>query len=147
MEAIAYGTPTGSFLSSRADPDFLLRSTRQRPRMRLSEKRGASTLPVTRHLTGNLGQSSDLQFAVSRSEVPVHRSSPLCHLDRSEAEWRDLQFPFYPKRLPRFHNFRFELSSRLERAARNGGTCCSTARWHHEVSTSRFPRQTGVGLL
>jgi hypothetical protein len=45
-------------ISTEAYPDFLLRCTQQRPRMRLSEKRGARSLPITQLSTGNPGERS-----------------------------------------------------------------------------------------
>jgi hypothetical protein len=85
-------------------PDFLLRCTNQRPRMRLSLRESRTMFTAPMGLTGNpeeaegptvfsrLQRLSELSIRITKAKV--RQPFKLCHPDWSAAEGRDLQFSF-----------------------------------------------------
>src|ERR1700684_617498 len=54
--------------------------------------RATTTLPFV--ISTGAKRSGEICGSSSQTSAPCHNDPPLCHLDRSEAQWRDLRYFF-----------------------------------------------------
>ena len=79
------------------------------------------------HRKSGGAQWRDLLFLIRTIEFEWMHHPPLCHPDRSVAEWRDLQCARRRSRIPRLKPQPSNRSVIPTEAKRSGGTCCSSS--------------------